>query len=65
MPRTIDAQERLRALVREHGSQKAVARYLGVSDPMVGDLLMGRRKFSDKMLAKIGLTRIVVLAKSA
>ena len=60
----VDAVARLQRLVREVGSQKAAAQQLGCSNPMVTDLLMGRRKFSDAMLEKLGLRRTVIEAKS-
>lgn len=52
----------LMALVKQHGTQHAAAKALGVGDVYVSDLLNGRRKFSDEMLAKLGLRRIVVAA---
>ena len=55
-----DARASLLALVETHGSQAAVAQRLGVSDAYVSDLLNNRRSFSDTMLEKLGLRRIVV-----
>lgn len=52
----------LAALVRQHGTQHAVAEVLGLSDVYVSDLLKGRRTFSDEVLAKLGLRRVVVAA---
>lgn len=60
MRKHVDALTRLQALVREAGSQKAAAAALGCSAVHVGDLLAGRRTFSDRMLAKLRLRRIVV-----
>ena len=56
----IDAVARLNALVKQAGSQQAAARILGCHPVHVGDLLKGRRLFSDAMLAKLGLRRTVI-----
>jgi DNA-binding transcriptional regulator YdaS (Cro superfamily) len=54
------AVAKLRALIAEQGSQQAAAKRLGVSGAYVNDLLHGRREFSDRMLKKLGLRRVVV-----
>lgn len=59
----IDAVACLRALVETHGTQRAAAERLHISEAHVGDLLHGRRKFSDAMLGKLGLRRTVISAK--
>lgn len=59
----VDAVKCLEALVETHGTQKAVAKRLGCSEVHVGDLLRGRRTFSDAMLNKLGLRRTIVAAK--
>jgi plasmid maintenance system antidote protein VapI len=59
----IDAIDRLKALVERLGNQKLAAEHLGVTPPHVGDLLRGRRTFSDAMLAKLGLRRTVIEAQ--
>lgn len=59
----IDALARLRALVKEHGTARAVAAAWGVSEVYVHDLLRGQRRFSDNILEKLGLRRTVVEAK--
>lgn len=60
MKRTIDPVERLRALVKQHGNQKKAAAAIGIGAVYFGDLLMGRKVFSDRVLASIGLERVVV-----
>lgn len=65
MARHTDPIAVLRARVTELGSQRAVARALGVSDPFISDLLRGRRRFSDRMLAQLGLQRAVVRTRKA
>ncbi len=62
MPKVINPLEHLRALVDKRGSQKAVASELGVSQAFVSDLLQGHRQFSGKILRKMGLRNIVVVA---
>lgn len=52
----------LTELVKQCGTQSAAAERLGVSRMFVTDLLLRRRKFSDEMLAKLGLRRVVVAA---
>lgn len=55
-----DAHAALAALIETHGSQTAVAKRLGLSVPYINDLIHGRRLFSDAMLEKLGMRRIVV-----
>ncbi len=52
----------LEALIQKHGTQHAVAVELGISDVYVSDLIKGRRKFSDEVLMRLGLRRVVVAA---
>ena len=52
-----DPVKRLFAIVREHGSQAAASRALGIGESYLSDLLRGRRAFSDAMLARMGLER--------
>lgn len=61
----VDAVARLRTLADQAGSQAALAKELGVTPSHVTDLLRGRRLFSERMLAKLGLRRTVIEAKSA
>lgn len=55
-----DALAALVALVETHGSQTAVAQRMNVSIPYINDLIHGRRSFSDAMLERLGLRRVVV-----
>jgi len=50
----------LMRLVGEAGTQGRVGRRLGISRYMMSKLLRGHRKFSEEMLHKMGLRRIVV-----
>jgi len=59
----VDAVARLRALCEAQGTQRDAAKHLGCSAPHVVDLLRGRRRFSDAMLAKLGLRRTVIEAR--
>ena len=61
----VDAVAKLRALVKEAGSQQDAAKLLGCHPVHVGDLLKGRRLFSDAMLAKLGLRRTVIEARKS
>lgn len=54
-----DPRTWLRQRVRALGTQRAVARELGVSDVYISDILHGRRGVSDALLAKMGLRRVV------
>ena len=56
----IDAVVRLRALADKLGSQREAAQALEVSEPYLSDILRGRRRVSDAMLAKLGLRRTVI-----
>lgn len=53
-----DARARLSAVVRELGSQRALARRAGVSEPYLCDVLRGRRSAGDRLLAAIDLIRV-------
>lgn len=61
----IDPLERFWAVVKQEGNQKRAAAKLGISPVYFGDMLHGRRDISDRMLAKVGLKRIVVPADKA
>jgi len=54
---TVNPITELRKYIKMHGTQHAAAQALGVSDTFVGYLLRGRRTFSDRVLAELGLTR--------
>ena len=64
MSKTDLAGRRLRALLAQHGTQQEAASALGISQQYLSDLLLGRRTFSEAMLAKLGLRRTVVEARS-
>lgn len=61
MTRLTAAQVRaaLRREARAAGSQKALAKRIGVSPPFLCDILNGRREPSGKPVAFLGLTREV------
>lgn len=61
--KVIDPLERLRALVKKCGSQKAVAAEFGVSQAFISDVLKGYRQISPRMLGKMGLRNVVVVDK--
>ncbi|WP_289016116.1 transcriptional regulator [uncultured Methylobacterium sp.] len=53
-----DVRARLSAAVRELGSQRALARRAGVSEPYLCDVLRGRRSAGNRLLAAIDLIRV-------
>jgi hypothetical protein len=50
----------LEQFVARHPTQAAAAVALGLSQSYLCDLLAGRRAFSDRVLALLGLKRVVV-----
>lgn len=60
--REIDPRDRLRQFVAEHTYQQNAAAALGVSPSFLSDLLRGRRTFSPRMLAALGLRTTTVQA---
>ena len=52
----------LHKLVLEHGTQRAAAKHLGISQAYFCDMLNGRRDVSGRMLSKLGFRRVVVRA---
>lgn len=56
----IDAVAKLREVITQEGSQQNAAAALEISPSHLGDLLHGRRTFSDAMLEKLGLRRTVI-----
>lgn len=58
----IDPLKTLRAFVEKHKTQAAAAEALGVSRPYLSDIINGRRDFSDPVLERLGLRRVVVAA---
>lgn len=57
-------RNRLQALVTQHGSQRAAAAVLGISQSHLFDLLSGRRKPGPKTLKSLGLEAAVTYTKS-
>ena len=55
----------LKAFVARYPTQQAAAQAIGISPPMMVDLLRGRRTFSERVLGQLGLTRIVVRKPAA
>lgn len=49
----------LRRLVRELGSQKAVAKKLGFTPSFINDVLQGRREMTEALASKLGYKRVV------
>jgi len=60
--RQADPLEALQAIVREHGSQKDAASALGIKPAYLNDLINQRRKFSRRVLEKLGLKLVTVKA---
>ncbi len=60
----VDAVAKLWEVVKREGTQQNAAARLEIAPSHLGDLLHGRRTFSDAMLAKLGLRRTVIEAKS-
>lgn len=58
----VNPLERLNAFVAKHKTQAAAAEALDVSRPYLSDIINGRRDFSDQVLEKLGLRRVVVAA---
>lgn len=55
----------LRAFVAQYKTQADAAAALKLSQSYLTDLLRGRRAFSDAVLRKLGLERVIVERKSA
>jgi hypothetical protein len=56
----IDPTVRLGRLVRRCGTQRAAAAHIGISHNYLCDLLHGRRTYSDRVLERLNLRRIIV-----
>ena len=61
----VDPLMHLRRLVKLHGSQRAVARHLGVSASLLSDWLLERRPVPDSLLTKLRLKRVIVSMRQA
>lgn len=62
--KTRDPKTLLAKLVAEHGTQSKAADALGISAVYFSDLMNDRRDFSEVMLAKLGLERVIVERKA-
>jgi len=62
MAKQVDPLARLRAHVGRYETQRQAAAALEISAPYLTQLLGGRRKFSRKVLARLGLRRAVASA---
>lgn len=51
--------DRLQKLVQQAGSQRQVARDLGISPAYLSDVLLGRRQVSAQLALKLGLIRTI------
>ncbi len=60
MGKHTDPLDVLEAFVARYKTKKDAAFALNIGQSYLGDLLEGRRDFSDQMLEKLGLKRVVV-----
>jgi len=58
----IDPLVALNAFIKKHKTQAAAAAELGIARSYLSEIVNGRRDFSDPILEKLGLRRIVVAA---
>ena len=58
-----NAMDKIRAIVREAGSQVEAAKRLDISPMYLSDILAGKRGISDNVAAKLGYKRVVVFEK--
>lgn len=63
--RPINPYHVLRGFVRQHPTQKAAAKALGISPPYLHDLLHKRRAISTRLLGKLGLRSVPVHIETA
>lgn len=56
----IDPQVALASFVQRYSTQNDAAKALRIKPPYLSDLLHGHRGFSDEILKRLGLKRIVV-----
>lgn len=62
----INEQKLIAMLVKElakHGTQSALAKSMGISDAYLSDVLSGNRGAGKKVLASLGLKRVVFYEK--
>ncbi|HND49868.1 MAG TPA: helix-turn-helix transcriptional regulator [Anaerolineales bacterium] len=66
-PRTIsheDALNLIRSMVKQHGTQTAAARELGITAVYMSDILAGKSAISDNVARKLGYRRVIVFEKA-
>jgi transcriptional regulator with XRE-family HTH domain len=56
----VDPRSRLRRLVKRCGTQRAAAVKMGISTNYLSDLIHGHRVYSDRILKKLDLRRVIV-----
>jgi hypothetical protein len=61
----VDPCSRLRRLVRRCGTQRAAAVEMGISTNYLSDLIHGHRVYSDRILKKLDLRRVIVSARES
>ena len=61
MKREVNAVLRLQEFVEQHGTQKAAAKELGLSEASLSLMIHGLRGISVATLAKLGLRRTVIV----
>jgi plasmid maintenance system antidote protein VapI len=61
----IDPQVALASFVERYETQTDAAKALGIKPPYLSDLLHGHRGFSDRILKRLGLKRVVVSEKKS
>lgn len=59
----VDPQVELASFLERYPTQNDAAKALGIAAPYLSDLLHGHRGFSDRILKRLGLKRIVVAEK--
>lgn len=57
------AIELIRHIIREHGSQSAVAKSLNISPAYLSDILNGKRAISEEVAKRLGYRRVVFFEK--
>lgn len=57
--RTSDVKQRLIKRAQQLGSRKALAAELGISQPYLSDILLGKREISFQLAEKLGLKKII------
>ena len=55
MPRRVNPHKFLRAFIAKHGTQRAAADALGVTQQDLSDVVRGRRDITERMAGLIGL----------